>query len=335
MRASLTPILRCPRCHSDGSLELTVTASDAREARAGSLDCSRCAGRFALVDGIADLMPDPPDFVARECAGLDRFAAAMRADGWDRERILSLPDIDLGYWEGQAGAMRALLQRVAFVPGRRLLDVGANTCWASNIFAARGLEVIALDIAVNELQGLRTADFFLQGGEVYFERVRSMMFAPALASESIDYVFCCEVLHHNDRAHLQRTFAELYRLLRPGGRLLAINEPMRFPLMLKRDHAREVAQYEGNEHVYFLHEYYLAARRAGFQIDIPALRKAPHPSNSSLRALYRLGLSCWRNLLAGNTALAMDCVRPVSSGAAKARGPEAASESPPAPAPRR
>ncbi len=38
----------------------------------------------------------------------------------------------------------------------------------------------------------------------------------------------CEVLHHNDRAHLDRTMAELYRILKPGGRLLVINEPLRF-----------------------------------------------------------------------------------------------------------
>ena len=278
--------------------------------REGSLACARCNRKFPVIDGIVDLMPNAPDFVARESAGLDRFADVMRADGWDRARILALPDIELDYWQGQAGAMHALLERVHFEPGSRLLDVGSNTCWASNIFASRGLQVIALDISMNELQGLRTADYFIEDRGVFFERIRSTMFEPALANESLDYVFCCEVLHHNDQAHLQRTLAEMYRVLRPGGRLLVVNEPMKFPLMLKRDHAQEVAQFDGNEHVYFLHQYYLAARRAGFTASIPALRKTRHPTNSSVKALYRLGRSWWRNLVSGNTALMMDCTRP-------------------------
>ena len=255
-------------------------------------------------------MPDPPGFVIRESAGLDRFAGVMRADGWDRERILALPDIELDYWQGQARAMRALLERVQFEPNSRLLDVGANTCWASNIFASQGLQVIALDINTSELQGLRTADYFIEDRGVFFERIRSTMFEPALASESMDYVFCCEVLHHNDPVHLRRTLAEMYRVLRRGGRLFVVNEPMRFPLMLKRAHAQEVAQFDGNEHVYFLHQYYLAARRAGFTATVPALRKTRHPTNSSLKAFYRLARSWRRNLVSGNTALIMDCVRP-------------------------
>lgn len=310
MRASLTSVLRCPRCRTDGSLSLTSARSDQQEVREGKLSCTRCGGEFPIVDGIVELLLDPPDFVTRESAGLDRFAEVMRADGWDRERILALPDVELPYWNGQAAAIRALLQTVAFEPGDRLLDVGSNTCWASNIFATRGLEVIALDISTNELQGLRTAEYFLDHGNVFFERVRSVMFDPALANETMDYVFCCEVLHHNDRAHLQRTLRELYRVIRPGGRLFVINEPMKFPLMLKRDHAQEVAQFDGNEHIYFLHQYCLAARRAGFKVTIPALRKASHSSDGSLKAFYRVGRSAWRNLIGGNTPLTMDCVRP-------------------------
>ena len=45
-----------------------------------------------MADGIVDLLHDPPEFVAREAAGLDRFAEHDAADGWDRERILALPD---------------------------------------------------------------------------------------------------------------------------------------------------------------------------------------------------------------------------------------------------
>jgi SAM-dependent methyltransferase len=167
--------------------------------------------------------------------------------------------------------MGVLQAAVSIEPGKRLLDVGANCCWASNIFAEQGLEVVALDISKADLQGLHSAEHFLANG-VYFERLLSVMFDIALASESFDYVFCIQVLHHNDRPHLAQTMREIYRVLRPGGLLLAINEPLRFPLNLKRDHGEAVAHFEGNEHIYFFHQYYLAARRAGFRVRI----RSPH-----------------------------------------------------------
>jgi SAM-dependent methyltransferase len=253
----------------------------------------------------------------------------MRADGWDRERILALPDVPLGYWGEQQRAMRQVLSATTFRPGERLLDLGSNTCWASNIFARHGLDVIALDIASTELQGLRTADYFIDGGEVYFERVLSVMFDPAFVDASFDYVFCCETMHHNDPANLHATMRELHRILRPGGRLLMVSEPLRFPLRLKRDHAQEVAQFEGHEHVYFMHQYWWAARRAGFRVTLPGVAatryglrpgdgEVPPPSGrlAPLKALlrrhaagrpivraYRIAHYWWKHAVAGNPSL--------------------------------
>ena len=122
----------------------------------------------------------------------------MRAEGWDRELVRRLPDLEHGYWYVQARSMHQLLTTVPFQPGQSILDVGSNTCWAANHFAERGLRAIALDIATAELQGLYTADYFIDDGHVFFERVLGSMDAIPLASSSVDYVYCCEVLHHND-----------------------------------------------------------------------------------------------------------------------------------------
>lgn len=313
-------------------MDLDARERDEREIRVGTLTCRACGRAFPFDEGIVDLLLDPPDFIVKEGAGLDRFAEVMRNDGWDREKILSLPEIDDAYWYGQAVAYAQLVGEIDFQPGETLLDVGSNTCWASNRFARLGLEVIALDITKTEMQGLRTAEYFIDSGEVFFERVLSNMADPAIASQSLDYVFCCEVLHHNDVPALRRTFREIHRILKPGGKLLMVNEPMRFPLDLKRDHAVEVAQFEGNEHVHFFHQYYLGARQAGFNVRVRPPGYLPflsgYPAVLELSAspwriaselvryvvrrfrLTRRGYLAWKMLVAGDVSLNMICTKP-------------------------
>ncbi len=276
-------MLRCPRCRAERPFEVEVGEEDAREVRTGALTCSACGYVAPIADGIVDLLYEPPEFVTREAAGLDRFAETMRRDGWDRERILQLPYEQSGYWFAQAAALEHLFEVMEFEPGATLLDVGSNTCWASNAFAVRGLRVTALDIAATLMQGLRTADWWMDANDVHFERVLSVMFDPALASDSFDYVFCSEVLHHNHKENLHRTLEEMHRILKPGGRLIVANEPLKFPRDRKPDFGQEVAEYEGHEHVYYAHEYFLAARRAGFKVSLlrpnttPVLRNEPLP----------------------------------------------------------
>ena len=292
MREALLDRLRCPKCQAERSFRLEAAERDEREIREGELHCDGCGLHRHVRRGIVDLLLDPPDFVSREAAGLGRFAEVMDEGGWDRDRILGLPDKEeSGYWYVQTVSMNALVDRMDFQPGETLLDVGSNTCWASNRFAELGMDVVALDITTTEMQGLETADYWLEARDTYFERLLSTMFGPALASNSMDYVFCCEVLHHNDRAHLDRTMAELFRVLKPGGRLLVINEPLRFLTDLKRDHATEVAQFEGNEHVYFAFQYMRAARRAGFAISVEEPMYVQFFRGYNLRARSLKGLA--------------------------------------------
>jgi uncharacterized protein len=272
VRDTLIEILRCPSCAHEGSWDVRVDHRDDREIREGTITCTACGVRRAVQAGIVDLLESPPEFVRREAAGLARFAEQMRADGWDRERVLELPYEPHGYWYNQATAMEQVLEGgvadLDLSPGLRILDLGSNTCWASAMLAAHGLEVVALDIAVHEMQGLRTADWWFEAKDVYFERVLGVMFAPALASGAFDAVWCCEVLHHNHRSNLDRTLRELYRVLKPGGRLIVVNEPVRALRSPKLRPGADVAQFEGHEHAYLHRSYVSAARAAGFQLHV-------------------------------------------------------------------
>jgi SAM-dependent methyltransferase len=323
--------LRCPACRHDGTLALRADTSDAREVREGELRCSNCGTAFAVQRGVPELLFEPPAHIVAEAAGLERFAAQMRAEGWDRERVLSLPHVEAGYWYVQARSMHQLLTTVPFQAGDSILDVGSNTCWATNHFAERGLDAVALDIATTELQGLYTADWFLARGGVFFERVLGSMDAIPLASSSLDYVYCCEVLHHNDAASLRRTFAEIFRVLRPGGRLLMVNETLK---TLRDPHGLNldgVEQYEGYEHAHFAAGYRWAATRAGFFTEVTEPHYRPYFGDEELsadgysrlrervsrllfatrrRGLARRGYLWWLNNVWGGVSMNMIATKP-------------------------
>lgn len=268
MRQELARDLRCPACRKDHTLQLRVAERDAREVREGALTCSACATRFAVRGGIAELLHEPPAHIAAEAGGLERFAEQMRLEGWDREMILKLPNIEQGYWYVQARSMHQLMSTIPFQPGQSILDVGSNTCWATNKFAQAGLNAIALDISTAELQGLRTAEYFIADGAVFFERLLGSMDAIPLASSSVDYVYCCEVLHHNDLESLRRTFREIFRVLRPGGRLLMINETLKTVRDPNGVHVEGVEQYDGYEHAHWAWRYRWEATRAGLLTEV-------------------------------------------------------------------
>lgn len=267
MRPPFVALLRCPRCRTDGSLSAAEPVVFAGELTRASLRCGACGFESRVRDGIVDLLDRPPDVVAREAAGLERFAGTMRADGWTRERVLALPDDPSPYWHGQRSTFAALRAQVDFRPGERLIDVGSNTCWASAAFARAGLEVTALDIATTPMQGLETARWWMDRDGTHFERVLGSMFDVPLASGEWDHVFCCEVLHHNTLRTLFATLREAYRVLRPGGTLSVIREGLRAPLTPVLHPGEEVAGYEGNEHAFLAATYLTAARAAGFRVE--------------------------------------------------------------------
>ncbi len=285
MKADFARQLRCPACLKQSTLELRAAISDEREVREGALRCTNCQTEFRVRRGVPELLYNPPEHILKEAAGLERFAEQMREQGWDRELVRRLPDLDHGYWYVQSRSMHQLLTTVPFAAGESLLDVGSNTCWAANHFAERGIKAIAMDIATAELQGLYTADWFIEDGRVFFERVLGSMDAIPLASSSVDYVYCCQVLHHNDLEGLRRTFAEIFRVLRPGGRLLVVNETLKTLRDPRGVHDEGVEQYEGYEHAHWAARYRWEATRAGFLTAITEPHYRPYFGDAEMLAV--------------------------------------------------
>jgi hypothetical protein len=73
-----------------------------------------------------------------------------------------------------------------------------------------------------------------------------------------------------------------------------LSEPLRFVNELKRDHGEGVAEFDGNEHIYFAWQYRRAVRRAGFDCEVvppqwPTFTGQPLPGGRA-RVLVQDGL---------------------------------------------
>jgi SAM-dependent methyltransferase len=78
------------------------------------------------------------------------------------------------------------------------------------------------------------------------------------------------VLHHNDPEGLRQTFQEAYRVLKPGGRLLVINETLKALRDPVGVHTEEVERFAGYEHAYWAWRYRWEATRTGFMTRVLA-----------------------------------------------------------------
>jgi 2-polyprenyl-3-methyl-5-hydroxy-6-metoxy-1,4-benzoquinol methylase len=117
-----------------------------------------------------------------------------------------------------------LLSGLAPVPGMRILDFGAGSCWTSHFLTQLGCRVVAMDISESMLDlGRRRYEQQPVFGEqpepefVVFDGHHM-----DLADASVDRVLCFDALHHV--ANMQTVLAEMARVLRPGG-MAGFSEP--------------------------------------------------------------------------------------------------------------
>jgi 2-polyprenyl-3-methyl-5-hydroxy-6-metoxy-1,4-benzoquinol methylase len=113
---------------------------------------------------------------------------------------------------------RFILDRMGPLAGIRLLDVGAGLGESSVYFALRGADVTMIDISPEMIDKAREVGQFhgvqLDGRAAVGEQL------PA-PDASYDVVYIANTIHHvTDR---ERLFAEIQRVLKPGGRFFSID----------------------------------------------------------------------------------------------------------------
>ncbi len=157
------------------------------------------------------------------------------------------------------------------------LDVGAGRGIASYAMAQEGFSVTALEPDPSELVGseairslAKQADLAIDVREDFSERL-------PFDDDSFDVIFARAVLHHTHE--LNEACKEFFRVLKPGGRLIAIREHVisRQEDLDKFFEIHPLHKFYGGENAFLLAQYLDAFKSAGFSIY-----KVINPLDSSM-----------------------------------------------------
>jgi SAM-dependent methyltransferase len=302
---TLLPFLSCVACRRQ-ELTLTATEYSPREIRHGDVRCGGCGAGYPILSGVLQAVGNGRESIRREQRAIREIVIGHERppsicdDAW----LLSLP------YPTTMGTNRHVLEMMlrdgrnfeTFVEpniskiGPRVLDLGAGTCWSTARLAGRGLDCVAVDIALEKYAGLESADVLIEHGGWFFERVQADMSRLPFVDGTFDGVVACAALHHAEE--LQEVLLECSRVLTPGGTLLLSNEPNR--RLFARGYKGQAAdRAKGfNEHTYNILTWIKALRRAGFwpTLVMPTAIEERLATGASLRAANRAVAALWRRL---------------------------------------
>lgn len=147
-----------------------------------------------------------------------------------------------------------------------VLDLGSGIGVAASAFARKGAGgIIAIDPDLGDQIGARAATKLSRNFP--FHILAGLGENIPVEGGAFDIVYSRQVLHHAE--NLKSMVSEIFRVLRPGGTMLATREHVvDNQSQLKRFLAEHpVHQLAGGEHAFRLTDYHEAIREAGFHIE--------------------------------------------------------------------
>lgn len=144
-------------------------------------------------------------------------------------------------------------------PGDRCLDIGTGPGHTAALLADAGADVIGLDPSGGMLEAARR----LYGGLPGLRFVQASGDATGLPDASFDIVTARHTLHHH--ADAEATLREAARVLKPGGRLVVVDETPSDPAADDWFDAVSRARDATHVRAYTLGQWYAMLQRAGLR----------------------------------------------------------------------
>jgi ubiquinone/menaquinone biosynthesis C-methylase UbiE len=170
-------------------------------------------------------------------------------------------------------AIVRFLSQQGLIPGGEGLEIGAGTCWfTAELSKLDQVDVIhALDFSEVLLSDVAPKIVERRSGRIDKIRFHVGDFhALPFADSSLDFVVADAALHHTDR--LDMLLAEVSRVLKPGGVVIAVHEPgvpallTPFNRFLVVNHGGHEKQFGVIENIYREQEWRSFFERAGFGV---------------------------------------------------------------------
>ena len=239
MKEAVLKFLRCPACQNN-SLSLDKGLVDDTEIRSGKITCGHCGAGYKVEEGIIDFLNNANERVVRERKAMDEEEYITDGGGNKykiteetiekfKDKFLALPQGDGTYFFKRGGSFQSIteasdrfyrvLENLHLTGKEKILEIGASFSYASSKFAKIGCSAVALDIS----NYLKVSSLFVKNA--YYDRVFSDMHNIPFQDSTFDIVFGAAVVHHSN--NLKAVFNEIHRVLKPGGKIMLINEPSR------------------------------------------------------------------------------------------------------------
>jgi len=220
--------LACPACRTPLG-PLSLLSSGGNEAR-----CPGCGLAYPCVSGIWRFLP--PERSARFApflADYTRIRQAEQRGSEDPAYYLGLPDCPPDHpiawqWALRRRTYAAFTRRVLprLGPSLKIVDLGAGVGWLSNRLALLGHHPLAVDLTVDDRDGLGAARHYAPANRLApsWPRLQAEFDRLPLADGTADLVIFNASLHYSTDYAV--TLAEALRVLVRGGSVVVLETPL-------------------------------------------------------------------------------------------------------------